>query len=171
METRGKKYHVWLLGAGREESLATLTQLPTSGDVPGRYFNFVRKENMTVAEASNITAEEVIAVWEKAALPTSHKPKVVERVKGLAAEYAKVSRNRTRGGEAQLTREAAFEVKMRQLFDTVSQFHGPASIVRVKKITRRSCCWYQGQFPSNFCRIPGFESLGLPTGVWQEESP
>ena len=117
METR-RQERVWLVGVLRSETLASSTQLPTCGDVLRRLLFFVRKQKLSTAEAANVTTDEVMNVWSRASIPTSHKPKCVERVKALSKEMENVSRNQNRRGEAQVKRENAFEKKLTTLFDT-----------------------------------------------------
>lgn len=85
---------------------------------------------MSKAEAADVVVDEIMAVWNPESIPTSHKPKCVERIKALLKEYENICRNRNRKGKRQLELETAFQGKLKTLFnianaDAIGQIKDP----------------------------------------------
>jgi hypothetical protein len=70
------------------------TNLTLKKEVMALFYDYKQVTNKTVCEAAHSTANDVIAVWAKAYIPTRIKKHVVNKIQCLFKEYDNLKRNK-----------------------------------------------------------------------------
>lgn len=109
---------MWLIGQ-LSDSL-TSTKLPSKKEVMALFYHHKQVTKKTVCEAAHATANDVIAVWAKAHIPTRLKKHVVERIQSLFKEYDKLKKNKENKAKRSDTlkkKEESWKMGLEGLFD------------------------------------------------------
>ena len=72
---------------------------------------------MPLAASARLNADNVLALWEKANLPTKPFRTIAALRTKLNAEFPLLKKNHKRGGDAQQRREICFMLTLEKLFD------------------------------------------------------
>src|SRR5277367_5531642 len=91
--------------------------LPTVEEVLRVYFYRHKNENMAQSEAVEAVINELCDIWNRARIPTGEQRAIVSQFDKWITKYRNISRNKGRGGSAQLAREADFQGAITRLFD------------------------------------------------------
>jgi len=96
-------------------------RLPRALDVL-RLFQFHHvTEGRTVQNSYKMTCDAVIAVWNRAAIPTQRVDSCIRKLSKLYEEYSALKKNRTRQRESDRMKEDVFKGDLEDLFDIASK--------------------------------------------------
>lgn len=108
--------NVFLIGIRDLEPISRMNQLPTLRQVLLR-FHFFLNEKKSVRNASHSTIEELIPVWQKAAIPTRLTKHCIEKLEKVHTEWGLLRKNKGRTSDTQKKREMSFLEPLDKLFD------------------------------------------------------
>ena len=109
---------IWLIGQ-LTESLKE-TQLPSKQETMALFMNYKINKKQQGKTAALSTASDVMAVWEKAQIPTILKCHVVEKIKKYFNEWEKLKKNRNnkkKQSPALLQKQDEWKNNVEDLFD------------------------------------------------------
>lgn len=105
----------WIIGQWKLELPQNV--LPTRLDVLKTFFYNHKSLNKTVSESANLTADQLINVWNKARIPISYKTFIVLKIKKLYDEYLALKKNKQSKQKYQKTKVEQFTINQNLLFD------------------------------------------------------
>lgn len=111
-----KADNIFLIGIRELEPISQLNQLPSVRQVLLR-FHFFLNEKKSIRNASHLALEEVMSVWQKAAIPTRLTKHCIEKVEKIHNEWLMLKKNKGRNSDAQNKRQNLFVEQLDQLFD------------------------------------------------------
>ena len=109
---------IWLIGQLSDTLIST--KLPSKKEVMALFYHYKQVTNKTVREAAHSTANDVLAVWAKAHIPTRLKKHVVNKIQCLFKEYDNLKRNKenkAKRSETLKKKEEEWKVGLDVLFD------------------------------------------------------
>jgi len=83
---------IWLTGQPQEYLPTNV--LPTLGQTLQTFFYHRRLLNITIPESLNAAAVELLAVWNRARIPTEFQPNIVSKLKGSVEEYSLIRKTK-----------------------------------------------------------------------------
>lgn len=111
---------IFLIGHRDLESLERLKQLPTVKQVLQRFHHHFSEQTVTrvaVHNASNLTVDEVLSVWSKAAVPTTLKKHAIDKLEKYHTDWLLLKKNRGRLSASQQQRESQYQQDIEHVFD------------------------------------------------------
>lgn len=109
------KTSVWLLGPPISELLQS--KLPTKREVLQLFFHYHNEEKKNVTEATSSVVNDVMNVWDRARIATSHRPYIIKSFKKLYDDYLKLKKNKKRVTKTENSRQHTFVSSLMSLFD------------------------------------------------------
>ena len=110
---------IYLIGLRDLEPLLRYRLLPTIRQVLQRFHQHL-KENRVVRNASHLTIEEVMVLWERAAIPTTLTTHAIKKLERCHTNWLKLKKNKGCKAESQRLRETEFSNQLDVLFDIAS---------------------------------------------------
>lgn len=107
---------IFLIGVKDLEPLSRFNQLPTQRQVLLR-FHFFLQEKKSVRNASHRAVEELILVWQKAAIPIRLVKHCIDKLEKLHSEWLLLKKNKGRISQSQKKRETLFQEQLDTVFD------------------------------------------------------
>lgn len=107
---------IFLIGVKDLEPISRFNQLPTLRQVLLR-FHFFLQEKKSVRNASHSTVEELILVWQKAAIPIRLVKHCIDKLEKLHSEWLLLKKNKGRISDTQKKRETLFQEQLDMVFD------------------------------------------------------
>lgn len=112
------KTDVWLVG----QTLPALlqTKLPSIKEVLQLFFYHKIERKQTVSASAEFTALEVLAVWEKASIPTRKKQHVKEKILKYFNQWQSLKKNKEnkkKRSESMQDKEKTWQITLEELFD------------------------------------------------------
>lgn len=107
---------IFLIGVKDLEPISRFNQLPTIRQVLLR-FHFFLQEKKSVRDASYSTVEELIFVWQKAAIPIRLVKHCIDKLEKLHSEWLLLKKNKGRISNTQKKRETLFQEQLNMVFD------------------------------------------------------
>ena len=117
MTTRSQT-ELWLIG--QVHSTLSLTKLPSKQEVLSLFYHYKLNEHKTIAEAAQLIAVDVLTVCAKARIPAREKHHVIQKIKDLFHEYAKLRKNKAnkaKRSKGLIHKEQTWAVELQNLFD------------------------------------------------------
>ena len=124
---------VWLIGQPIER--LNCSKLPSKQEVLGLFMNYKLNENLSVNDAAQSTAADVLSVWDRAGIPAQLKHNVARKTKALFQEWTKLKKNKNkkrRSGKSE-QREQRWKEDLKKLFDITSAANNMAPETKVEK--------------------------------------
>ena len=114
--SRRERDQVFLVGTMKHE--ITGNKLPSKRDVLTVLFHNLRVRKLNLSASSNVTVDECLAMWNRAGIPTKHKPDCVKKVKNLHSEWTKLKKSKNKKVTASSEKELNdFKDSLDNLFD------------------------------------------------------
>lgn len=109
---------IWLLGQQIQSlDLEHFKQLPTNGEVLRRLFFDLKTVKLPIPTSCSNVADEVLLLYHAANIPTTQKPNIVSKLKGLYQKYVSVGKNKARKTDGQRELETEFMQSMKMMFN------------------------------------------------------
>lgn len=116
MTTTRKSDTVFLVGVRDLDPLTSLIKLPTIRQVFLRFHHYLNEVNL-IRNASQLTVDELLIVWNKAAIPTRLKKHCQDKLEKIHSDWCLLKKNKHRNSPAQRKREIEFTKELDKLFD------------------------------------------------------
>lgn len=94
VEQMSRRNQVYLVGAMKEEISGN--KLPSKRDVLSVLFHNIRIRKLNLSASSKSVVGECMAMWNRASIPTKHKPDCVKKVKNLHSEWNKLQKSKNK---------------------------------------------------------------------------
>lgn len=107
---------IFLIGVKDLEPISRFNQLPTLRQVL-LSFHFFLQEKKSVRNASHSTVEELILVWQKAAIPIRLVKHCIDKLEKLHSEWLLLKKYKGRISDTQKKRETLFQEQLDMVFD------------------------------------------------------
>lgn len=108
--------YVFLIGIRDLEPLSRFNQLPTLRQVLLRFQFFLHEKN-SIRNSSHSTIDELISLWQKAAIPIRLKKHCIDKLEKVHSEWLLLKKNKGRMSDAQKKRETSFQEQLDKIFD------------------------------------------------------
>ena len=107
---------VWLIGPVNS-TIPQHSRLPSLREVLSVFFYFHNDQRLTLSESAKSTADIVLHIWSKAAIPTSHRSDIIKRILKVHAEWQCLKKAKNRRTETQCQKENNFSSCLDNLYD------------------------------------------------------